>query len=206
MRILGTVSLLLLFTPVVLFAQGSGTQGTGTQSTSSSVSDNQVENQSAQGGFIGSGRPTGFVGVDEIYSTTSNSRSSRSSTARSNSRVTTTTRARTATSTAQRRLGTMTGTSLMMGGTSSTQSIRSITSLDAEMAVPTTRRPLPAVEPQLARIRGIQDYRLSFTSSPAGTTAVLKGTVASESERRVAQQLLLLEPGIHRVENLLEIR
>jgi osmotically-inducible protein OsmY len=39
-----------------------------------------------------------------------------------------------------------------------------------------------------------------------GAVVVLTGTVASERERRVAKQLLLLEPGINRVDNRLEIR
>jgi osmotically-inducible protein OsmY len=62
------------------------------------------------------------------------------------------------------------------------------------------------VESHLTRVNGIQNGQVSLTSSSSGTTAVLTGTVASEGERRVAQQLLLLEPGINRVENLLEIR
>ncbi|MDR0328399.1 MAG: BON domain-containing protein [Planctomycetaceae bacterium] len=205
MRIFGIISfLVLVFTPATLFAQGSGTSGGGTSSSSASstgVSDVQVENQSEQGGFVGSGRPTGFVGIDEIYSTSS---SRRTTTARSNSRVTTMTRSRAATSTMQRRPGTMAGTSLM--GSSNNQSIRSVTSLDAGMMVAPVQRPLPMIEAELTRIHGIQDSRVSFTPSPTGTTAVLTGTVASERERRVAQQYLLLEPGIHRVENRLEIR
>jgi len=202
MKIFGTVALLMfVFAPMPLFAQNASTQGTGT--TGSGLdSAPQVQNQSQQGGFIGSGRPVGFVGVDEIYNTSSTSRSSSS---RGNSRVTTTSRPRTAASSTQRRQGTTTG-NFQSGGTSNTQSIRSTTSLDAEMTAPSTRRPLPKVEPQLERIHGLQDGRVTFVQSLAGTTAILRGTVASERERRVAQQLLLLEPGIHRVENLLEIR
>jgi len=194
MRTLGIIAFLMfVFAPVALFAQGSGVSGP-------STSDFQVENQSEQGGFIGSGRPTAFVGVDEIYNTSS----SRSSATRSNSRITTTTRPRTTASAGQRRLGATAGTYQM--GSYSNQSIRSITSLDAEMEVPSAQRSLPMIGAQLTRIRGIEDSQVSFTQSPTGTTAVLTGTVASERERRVAQQLLLLEPGIHRVENRLEIR
>jgi hypothetical protein len=205
MRILGIISfLVLVLIPAALFAQGSGMSGGGTSSSGTSstgISDVQVENQSAQGGFIGSGRPTGFVGIDEIYSTTSNSRRS---TTRANSRVTTLTRSRAATSTMQRRPGTMMGTSLM--GSSNNTSIRSVTSLDIGMAVSPERRPHTTIEAELTKIHGIQDSRVSFAPSPTGTTAVLTGTVSSERERRVAQQFLLLEPGIHRVDNRLEIR
>jgi len=90
-------------------------------------------------------------------------------------------------------------------GNTNTQTIRSTTSLDADMVVPHVRQPLKA-EMQLARIRGIRDCQVSFADSPMGTTAVLTGTVASARERRVAEQFLLLEPGVNRVDNLLQVR
>ena len=183
-----------------LFAQSTG----GTTGTGLGDSTLQVENQSELGGFIGSGRPTGFVGVDEIYDTTSSARRSSSSSSSRSSRLTTTARPRTATSASQRQQGAARACSAF--GNIDTQTVRSITTLDADMVVPHVRRSPTVGKMQLTRIRGLQDCQVSFATSPKGTTAVLTGTVASERERRVAQQLLLLEPGINRVENLLRVR
>jgi len=68
------------------------------------------------------------------------------------------------------------------------------------------RATIETIESGLNRIQGIQDSQIVFKGSPTGATAVLTGTVASDRERRVAKQLLLLAPGVSRVENLLEIR
>jgi len=38
-----------------------------------------------------------------------------------------------------------------------------------------------------------------------GETAVLRGVVATEHDRRIAEQVARLEPGIRRVENLLTV-
>jgi hypothetical protein len=195
--------LTLVVLPVSLFAQMSSSSSTASSTTSTSTNTGTsggVENISAAGGFIGGGKPDAFVGTAEIYQTSS---APRSASRVSNSR-TTTTRPRTTTAAmAQRRAG-MTGGISSLG--SSNQVIRSLTSLDSDMAISPMQRPQPAVNESLARIQGIQDSRVSFSQSPLGTTAVLGGTVSSERERRVAQQLLLLEPGIDRVDNRLEIR
>ena len=197
MRFLGIVPFLMfVIVSGSLFAQTAGE----TSAAGSADSTFQVENQSELGGFIGSGRPTGFVGTDEIYNTSS----TRSTSSRSNARTTTTTRPRTTTSAVRRPQGTARTSSAL--GNTSTQTIRSTTSLDADMAIPRMRRPLTNAEMQLTRIRGIQEGKVSFSDSPMGTTAVLTGTVASERERKVAEQLLLLDPGINRVENLLQVR
>ena len=199
MRIFGFA----LFLAVVVLPTSSFAQGISSGS-SGSASGGEVTDLSEVGGFIGGGRPDAFVGTSEIYTTTSSTRSARSTSSRAgNSRVTTPQR-RTAASTAamQRRTGTMGG----IFSQGSNQTIRSLTSLDPEMMIFPTQRPQPEVDTHLSRIQGIEDSRVAFSQSPQGTTAILKGTVASDRERRVAQQLLLLEPGINRVENLLEIR
>jgi hypothetical protein len=195
MKFLGIVPLLMfVIVSGSLFAQS--TAGTGSGNSTS-----QVENQPEMGGFIGSGRPTAFVGIDDIYGTSSSTRRNSSS---NTARLATAARSRTARPVTQRQQGAARAYSAF--GTIDTQTIRSTTSLDADMAVPHVRQPLTIGELQLTRIRGIQDCQVSFATSPMGTTAVLTGTVASERERRVAQQLLLLEPGINRVENLLQVR
>jgi len=198
MKFFGIVSFLMLIVfSGSLFAQNvGGTTGIG--STNSTV---QVENQSELGGFVGSGRPTAFVGIDEIYNTSSSARRTTSSSA---ARMATTARPRIATSAAQRQAGAARMSSAL--GNTGTQTIQSTTSLDPDMVVIQVRQPLTTAEVQLSRIRGIRDGQVLFSDTPMGTTAVLTGTVASERERRVAQQLLLLEPGINRVENLLQVR
>ena len=214
MRVFGVVSFLVfLVVPVLLFAQQqSNTNGSGSSASSSSISTEfgesygGVQNVSAQaaGTFIGGGRPDAFVGTTEIYS--SNSNSSRSSSTNTARRTATTTRttARTATTTARRATTAAAGTTPT--GSANNQLIRSATSVDFDADMPTRRVQPAAIEVYLNRVRGIQDSQVTFRSSPLGTTAVLTGTVASERERRLAHQLLLLEPGINRVDNLLEIR
>lgn len=50
-------------------------------------------------------------------------------------------------------------------------------------------------------------YRLSpIAVSLEGRTAILRGTVASERDRLLAQQLILFEPGISQVKNELQVR
>ena len=206
MRVFGIVSFLAFFVATVpLFAQQGGTNGssTGTSSISTEFGGSYegVQNVSEQaaGTFVGGGRPTGFVGTMEIY----NSSSSRSS---SSTRQATTTRTatRSATTTAARRATTTTGRTAQ-AQSANNQTIRSITTLDFDAVMAS-----PHIQPSLAisldRVPGIQDGQVSFRSAPSGTTAVLTGTVASDRGRRVAQQLLLLEPGISRVDNLLELR
>ena len=188
------VAFLLFFAlPGSLFAQ----TGTGTETTMTA----DIQNLSALGGFIGSGRPDAFVGVHEVYNRTSNA-----SRTASTSRLTTTTRPRTniTSSVAARTSGGMVG--MGQQGTQSNQVVRSATSLGFDGTTFPAQRLLPIIETNLARIQGMQDGQVSFVNSPTGTTAVLTGTVSSERGRQVAQQLLLLEPGINRVENRLDIR
>ena len=184
--------LMVVAFPALLYAQQSGAGATGTSTT--------VENQSEQGGFIGGGAPDNFVGVHEIY--LRNTRTTR--TAGTTRQTVATARPRTTTTAAQRQASTATRTATAQG--TAGQTIRSATSLDSDIVVPSIQRPLPEIETNLSRIRGVQDGQVSFTSLPTGTTAVITGTVSTERQRRVAQQLLLLEPGINRVENLLEVR
>jgi len=207
MRVSGIVLFLaVLVIPVSLFAQQGG-GGTSSAATSSINTDfgssfGGVANVSEQsvGTFIGGGRPTvGFVGNVEIYSTGSN----RSSTARTTSSTARTTTARAVTTTAQRRAAT-TARTTQTGANA--QTIRSLTAIDFDFVMPSQRVQTATVETHLNRVTGIQDSQVALQSSPVGTTAVLTGTVDSDRGRRVAQQLLLMQPGISRVENLLEIR
>ena len=206
MRVSGIILFLVcLVAPVPLVAQqsGGGTRTTGGASTGSTFGESYggVENVSAQaaGTFIGGGRPTAFVGTTEIYATSS---ARATSTSRQAAPRTTVRPA----STATQRQATMSsaGRNNQTGSTNN-QTIRSASSLDFDFVMPPQRVQLITAA-HLNRVPGIQDSQITFISSPNGTTAVLTGTVASDRERRVAQQLLMLEPGIHRVENRLDIR
>ena len=42
---------------------------------------------------------------------------------------------------------------------------------------------------------------IKIGQTPAGTVATLTGTVSTERDRRLVKQLILLEPGIDKVEN-----
>ena len=183
--------------PALLFAQGgSNTGGAGGEASTFQG----VENVAAQGGFVGVSNLNAFVGITEIYAQSGGTGRSSSG----SSRLTTTAARPRAVSTAQRQPARAPGASTLGGANS--QTIRSSTSLDSDVASLAVRTPTATLESQLTRIQGIQDGHISFTSLPAGATAVLTGTVASNNERRVAQQLLLLQPGINRVDNRLEIR
>jgi len=204
MRIIGIiVFLMFIVLPTSLFAQGGGTTTSSNSGLSADFGDTfqGVTNLSEQGGFIGSGRPEYFVGFDEIYGgSTASSRSRTASTAR----ATTTTRPRTVTATAQRGVRTAAGTAQL--GNLNNQTVRAATSLDVDIVISAARRQLPPIESYLARLQGLHNNQISYADSPQGTTAVITGTVTSDRERRVAKELLLLQPGIDRVENRIEIR
>jgi len=212
MKALKIVAFFILFTaPMSLFAQQSGGGGTSSSlstdfgSTYQGADSQGVENVSAQGGFIGSGIPSGFVGIDDFYYSGGSSNANRATSAR---RQTTATRA-TVRPTAQRRTTMASGAarSNLMGN--NTQSVRAVASVDFDVPTASAQARVLAVDTvtsDLKRIQGFQDGQITLQSSPTGTTAVLTGTVASKRERDVAKQLLLLEPGISRVDNLLEIR
>ena len=208
MRILMIASLILVVVPTSLYAQGMGTSSSssGTSSTSSfSDSTPGVENQAQTATFVGGGKPDAFVGTVDIYASFFGaSRTARSTSRASAARATTTSRPRTS-ATTSRVAGTTMGLTSQAGGVNS-QTVRALTSFDDGFTFSTERAAQPTIESYFARIQGVQDMQLSFTNSLQGATAVVSGAVPTVRERRVVQQMLLLEPGIDRVDNRLEIR
>jgi len=202
MRISGFIAFLLFAAfPALLSAQGgAGATGQAGSGVTSPTVTTSVDNQVEAAAFVGGGRPDAFVGTTDVFTRTA-------TTSRTTRTVTTTARARTATATTQRQAGTASRITAA-SGTQAGQTIQSATSLDFDFTLSPSslQRTQPAIATGLTRIQGIQDSQLSLTASPIGTTAVLTGTVSSDRARKVAQQLLLMEPGIQRVENLLEIR
>jgi hypothetical protein len=221
MKIVGIVALFVcLVFPMQIFAQqGGGNSGGGSSSGSSggSVSNDAdslslgsvfeeyggVQNVSelSVGTFIGGGvAAEGFVGNVEIYNTGSN-RSTNTSRLASTTRTTT----RPTTTAARRTTGTISRTT-QAGGVNN-QTIRSATSISSDWLPSGGEIPSVSVEEStLNRLPGVFGSQVTYKTSPLGATAVLTGTVSSDWDRRVAQQILLLEPGINQVENLLDIR
>ncbi len=50
-----------------------------------------------------------------------------------------------------------------------------------------------------------ENVNIQLKNTPSGTVATVSGNVASEKDKKLLQQLILLEPGIDRVENQLNI-
>jgi hypothetical protein len=75
--------------------------------------------------------------------------------------------------------------------------------LDPELSGPTTTDVVSAVERHLSQspIRWAQPFEVSLV----GRTAVLRGAVASERDRELAEALVRFEPGISDVQNDLQI-
>ncbi|MDR3183379.1 MAG: BON domain-containing protein [Planctomycetaceae bacterium] len=210
---------LILLLPAVVLAQsgnGSNTDSTGTTSstgssdsafsgsTDSSAFSETVETPTYQGlednssrGFIGSSAPGGFVGVDEIYDSfaPANSTNSRS--------ATTTTRRTTASTT--RRTTTNRNLTNRTSSSNSQQLVRSSAVTDFDYVRPQTAQRITAMQTHLQRIRGLQGESVNIEQTPSGTVVTLTGTVKSERDSKLARQLILLEPGIDRVENKLTV-
>ncbi|MDR3232341.1 MAG: BON domain-containing protein [Planctomycetaceae bacterium] len=207
------VSCLILLLSSLAAAQDTGSGSTtdsssgfsGSASDSSSVFSETVDTPTFQGlednanrGFVGSGTPDGFVGVDEVYESfaPTNSTTSRNSTSATTRRTATSSVSRTTTNRNTNRTST---------GNSGQQLVRSRTVTDIEYVVPQTAQRISAIQTHLKRIQGLQNGDVNIEQTKAGTVAVLTGTAASEKERKVAGQLLLLEPGIDKVDNRLTV-
>ncbi|GHT17930.1 hypothetical protein FACS1894189_4790 [Planctomycetales bacterium] len=179
---------------------GSGS-GAGTSSSDSSFSTDfgttietptaQEFDQPASRGFIGSGKPDGFVGVDEIYeSTSSNSSSSNRQTVTSN---------RSTNRQTVRRTTNRTSTSSRTSGTSGGRTVRAATTADFDyISVQPSQRTVEMLS-HLSRLPNLEDVEIQLGSTPGGTVATLTGTFTSEKQKKLATQLLLLEPGVDKV-------
>ncbi|MDR0521836.1 MAG: hypothetical protein LBH00_08315 [Planctomycetaceae bacterium] len=188
-------------------SSGSGSSSSGSSSSSSSFSSglsseliptSQAIDNPSNREFIGAAVPGGFVGTDDVNassSTTSSRRQSSTTTARTTSRTTTARRTTAAAGTAGRTASSTSGTS-----------VRAATSTDFEFTPVYAAERLTVIQNRLTRIPGIAQGQIALQNSPAGTTAVLTGIVKTEKERKLAKQMLLLEPGIDSVDNRLEVR
>ncbi|GHT20793.1 hypothetical protein FACS189419_00580 [Planctomycetales bacterium] len=220
------INLLFVFvlTPAMVFAQGSGTSGSGnsTSGNGSSSSDSgsgsyaasstltettdtpeqQALEDNSNRGFIGGGTADGFVGVDEIYDSfapknSSNNRSTGTSASRRS-----TTRRSTSSSTRQgaNRMGRDANT-----GTNNGNFVRAATKADFDYTPLPANQRISEMQLHLEGVKGLQNESVKIQNTPTGTVAVITGNVSTERERKLAKQLLLLEPGIDKVENNLKV-
>ena len=96
-----------------------------------------------------------------------------------------------------------------VGGTN-TNTVRSVTSLGYSLSeTAETARPSEAVRISQIENRINNNSRITVivpvTVEMENSTAILRGTVKNEHERKLLEQLVKLEPGIHRVQNELTL-
>ncbi|MDR0869750.1 MAG: hypothetical protein LBN39_03065 [Planctomycetaceae bacterium] len=209
--------LFVLLSACLSFAQSSGgSTGSGSGSTGSSGSStptsgelgSTVELPEFQGfqtstqTFIGIPDTAQFVGVDDMTSA-----SGRTS-ATSSRRNTSTTRSATSRRTSSSRTSasrTMAGRS---GLNSNTRSVRAETTADfgfSPLEVANRETVFRTRLPRLNLSIVPEQLDVKIGSTPEGTVATLNGTVATQRDRKLLQQLLLLEPGIDKVDNKLTV-
>lgn len=141
-----------------------------------------------------------FVGREEVFN---------SSTTRGSTRTTpSTTATRRVTTTSRRTTGTR-SMSTARTGTTGGREVRAATTTDfafSPMEVSNRETSFRTRLGRLPNFRAIpEQVDIKISQTPTGTVATLSGTVSTERDRRLAKQLVLLEPGIDRVENNLVV-
>jgi hypothetical protein len=181
-------------------SNGSGSSSSGSSSNSSLNADfgTTIETptapefeQPSNRGFIGSGKPDGFVGVDEIYESTSSNSSSSSRQTVTSSRSTSRQSVRRTTS--------RTSTAGRTSSTSSSRTVRAATTVDFEFTPVQPNQKTAEMMLHLSRLPNLGNVEIQLGNTPGGNVATLTGTFASEKQKKLATQLLLLEPGVDKV-------
>ncbi|MDR1964462.1 MAG: BON domain-containing protein [Planctomycetaceae bacterium] len=157
------------------------------------------------GTFVGVDLDVPFVGTDpqpnRSNSSTGSQATQNSRSTTSSSRRTTASRMTSSRTTAGGRMGTST--------TSGNRTVRAATTTDFDFVPTKPDHRLVDFKTQLTRLPNLQvipkQIDIQFDNTPTGNIATLSGTVSSERERRVIKQLLLLQPGIDKVENKLAV-
>lgn len=184
---------------------GSGSSSSSSDSAGSSLGETtqtpefQADWGTGSSSFVGrqdSGSP--FIGreqsFDDSKSLNNRSTTSRSSTTRRSSSTRTTRRAT---------------TSRSSGNTTNSRSVRAETSTDFAFSPMEVEKRTTAFRSRMTRLPNLKiipdqvDIRVAQTSK--GTVATLKGVVPSQRDRKIVQQILLLEPGIDLVDNQLVV-
>lgn len=176
---------------------GSGSQF---QSASTAPEFEGFQGVEANSSFVGVNDSVPFIGREEVFGTsTSSTRTSNVRSMSSSSRRTTTTRRSTSRSMTAGR----------SGSTTSGREVRAATTTDfafSPMEVGSREASFRTRMGRLPNFRVIPDQvSIQLAQTPTGTVATLSGTVPSTRDRRLIQQLVLLEPGIDKVDNKLEV-
>ena len=184
-------------------SSSSGSIGTGSQFQSSTTAPEfeGFQGVEANSSFVGVNSGVPFVGREEVFGTSSSStRTSNVRSMTSNTRRTTTTRR----STSSRSMS-----SGRSGSTSGSREVRAETMTDFAFSPMEVNGREAAFRTRLGRMPNFrvipEQVEIKVGQTPAGTVATLIGNVPTERDRRLVQQLVLLEPGIDRVENNLVI-
>lgn len=191
---------------------GQGTSGTGGTSgggtPTSAALGSTVDMPEFQGfetqqqTFVGIPDNASFVGVDDVSSGNNNVTSSRRNTS---TRRTTTTRR----TTSSRMSASRTSMGRSTANSRNSTSVRATTTADfgfSPLGVAGRENAFRTRLPRLNLSVVPEQLNVQVNSKPEGTVATLNGTVATQRDRKLIQQLLLLEPGIDKVDNQLVIR
>ena len=182
--------------PASAMAQQGSSSSSGLMSGSSGLSESsapslglQTFDEVGNTSLVGVSGNSAFIGVDSYFESGSLG-SRRTNTASTSTRRTTTSMARRSSVSRS-----------MMGNRSNTSEIRSSATVAIDgVAMERTPQLSTPVARQFA-----DKINVTFQNEPSGTTATMTGTVTNEHQSRVARQLLLLEPGIYKVNNELKV-
>jgi len=96
-----------------------------------------------------------------------------------------------------------------LSSTSNSRTVRAATTTDFAFSPMEVGNRTAEFQTRISRLPNLrvvpEQVNIKLEGTPEGNIATLTGTVPSERERKVMKQLLLLEPGIDKVENKLEI-
>ena len=148
--------------------------------------------------FIGVPNTSTFIGTEQSFDPSTSTSSRRSTPTTSTARRTTTT-TRMSTS----RTNTMGRTSRSM---SDPRSVRSVASSEVAFSPMSVDDRSVAIQTRITRIPNFRSGPDQVAVRMEGNVVTLTGTVATSHERKLAEQLVRLEPGVGTVENRLTVK
>ncbi|MDR2757577.1 MAG: hypothetical protein LBC20_17955 [Planctomycetaceae bacterium] len=152
--------------------------------------------------FIGRDSSTPFIGREEVFSDRQ--------TSTNNKRTTTATSSTRATSSRMTSSRSMTSRSVSGRNSSSNgRTVRAVTQADVAFSPMEVNHRTTEFQTRITRLPSLhilpEQIGVKLENTSQGNVATLTGTVSSERERKIMKQLLLLEPGIDKVENKLSV-
>ena len=148
--------------------------------------------------FIGVPTSSTFIGTEQSFDPSTSTSSRRATTA-----TATTRRPITASRTSTSRISTMNRTSRT---TNNPRSVRSVTSTEFVLSSAETNDLTAAIQTRLSRLPNFQAASEQIAVRMAGGVTTLTGAVATPRDRKLAEQLLRLEPGVGVVDNQLTVK